>query len=71
MILTPRDHAHACGYTRKLFVSDGSTDLTIYVHPDADLDGAFVAICADDGKRFRVNGWMMSECEDINEGEAN
>lgn len=60
-----REHAALIGFTRKIFVSDGSTDLTLYVHPETDLDGRFKAICADEGDMIRVNGWMMCECEDI------
>ena len=65
-----RDHAALIGFTRKIWVSDGSTDLTLYVHPDADLDGRFKAICADEGDMLAVNGWLMCDCEDVDDVAA-
>ena len=47
----------------KIFCSDGAADFEGEVSDDADLDGTFVLISDDDGLAYRINGWMMTDCE--------
>lgn len=49
----------------RYFMSDGTNDLDVTVADDADLDGTFEATCNDTGEILRINGWMISEIEEI------
>lgn len=51
----------------RYFISDGTTDFDVYVAIDADMDGAFEAIDAATGERFRINGWMATDIDLIEE----
>lgn len=51
------------GFTNLIAITGGHYDLTVWVRPDADLDGTFDAICDDTGERLRVNGWMFEIVE--------
>lgn len=52
----------------KIFCSDGQTDFEGTVADDADLDGTFTLICDEDGKAYRINGWLMTDCEVLEDG---
>lgn len=51
--------------TIRYFMSDGTNDLDVLVDENADLDGTFEAICVETGDRLRVNGWLISDIEEI------
>ncbi|MCP3730424.1 hypothetical protein M9978_08280 [Sphingomonas sp. MG17] len=53
----------------RYFISDGMTDFDVYVADDADLDGTFDAICAEDGERVRINGWQAETIEKIDDAQ--
>ena len=52
---------------KRYYMSDGIADLDVMVADDADLDGTFDAVCVDTGERLRVNGWLISDIEEITE----
>lgn len=59
----PVDHverAAALGLTRVMEVDVGEWSLRLAVAQDAELDGAFRAICLDTGTDLLLNGWMLS-----------
>lgn len=47
----------------RYFIVAGHHDLDVLVRDDADMDGAFEAICNDTGETLRINGWMIESCE--------
>lgn len=47
----------------KIFCSDGATDFEGTVADDADLDGTFTLISDDDGQAYRINGWLCTDLE--------
>lgn len=49
----------------RYYMSNGTVDLDVFVDDDADLDGTFDAIDADTGERLRINGWLISDIEEI------
>lgn len=49
----------------RYFISDGMTDFDVMVADDADLDGAFDAVCVESGERVRINGWQAETIEKI------
>lgn len=51
----------------RYYISDGTTDFDVFVDADADLDGTFDAIDAETGERVRINGWMATDLELIEE----
>lgn len=46
-------------FSRLIDLTSGPYDLTVWIKPDADLDGQFEAISDDDGERLSINGWMF------------
>lgn len=66
-----RDHAALIGFTRLVMLcSDTGEDLEVYIHPDTDLDTRFPAICAHEGDKLKVNGWMILSVDDIEPATA-
>jgi len=53
------------GYTRELIVQGCYQDLHIFVKPNADLDGTFKAYDADECDWITINGWMISDIEEV------
>jgi len=53
------------GYTKAIDVYTGGSELELFVHPDADLDGEFVGIDRADGTRVRVAGWLADEIVEL------
>jgi hypothetical protein len=50
----------------RIYCTDGMTDFEGTVSADADLDGTFTLISDDDGKPYRINGWLISDLEYLN-----
>ena len=53
------------GYTKAIDVYTGASELELFVHPDADLDGSFTAVDRNDGSLVRVAGWAVEEIVEI------
>jgi len=47
------------------FVSDGSTDLEIETVGEPDWDSRFEALDLESGERIWVNGWLMTDREEL------
>jgi len=58
------------GYTRPIFADGGGHDLSLYVKPDANLDGSLWAFDRDALEMIRVNGWLFSITENHSPDEA-
>jgi hypothetical protein len=54
------------GYTKEVMVYISTYDLHLFVKPDTDFDDAFKAYDADACQFLTVNGWLISEIEDLN-----
>jgi hypothetical protein len=52
----------------RYFISDSTNDLDVLVADDADMDGAFDALCLETGEVLRINGWQATAIEAIGEG---
>ena len=48
------------GFTCELWLSNAFQELHVMVHPEADLDGTFLAWCLDNECLLSVNGWTFS-----------
>jgi hypothetical protein len=46
----------------RIFVSNGHTDFEGVVDAAADLDGRFI-LTTDEGERFAINGWQVTDLE--------
>ena len=57
--------AQSKGYTRRILVSGGMTELELLVEPDSDLDGTFRAWDCAEEEWLTVNGWLMDSLEDL------
>jgi len=64
--ITTENGARLAGYTRPLFADSDFHSLSLYVRPDADLDGTFRAFCRDECEMLNVNGWHF----DFSDNEA-
>ena len=53
------------GYTKAIDTYTGGYVLELFVRPDADLDGSFVAVDRNDGSLVRVAGWALEEIVEI------
>ena len=61
--LTTKELSTLAGYTKEVIVSNGDTDLHLFIAPDEDMEGEFVAYDADEGEFIRVMGWLISDIE--------
>jgi len=48
------------GLTEVGLFDGGPYSLSLAYSPDADLDGAFPAICLDTGERLKIQGWLFT-----------
>lgn len=50
-------------FTRLIDLTSTTHDLTVWVRPDADLDGTFEAVCDLTGETLSINGWLFEVSE--------
>ena len=53
------------GFTKAVDVYGDGFALELFVHPDADLGGEFIAVDRVDGARVRVAGWIADEIVEL------
>lgn len=65
--ITSENGARLAGLTRAIECEGFACSLSLYVRPDADLDGTFKAFCRDECEMIRVNGWTLESICDAQE----
>jgi hypothetical protein len=56
---TAKALAHNAGRTRLVHMTGGAHDLALFIAPDQDLDGEFLATCAETGDCLCLRGWLL------------
>lgn len=59
------NEAVTSGYTRAVQIEIGDNSLVALIRPDTDLDSTFKAFDTDNQEWLNVNGWLISDVEDL------